>query len=51
MRTALSVAAFAFGIGAFIILNAAGRQVCDEPHPRAPDETPGRTSHDSVTSR
>lgn len=31
MRTALGVASIAFGIGAFIILSAAGRKVCDCP--------------------
>jgi MFS family permease len=31
MRTALGVASIAFGIGAFIILGAAGRKVCERP--------------------
>lgn len=31
MRTALGVASVAFGIGAFLVLNAAGRHVCDRP--------------------
>ena len=31
MRTALGVAAVIFGIGAFLVLNAAGRKVCDRP--------------------
>ena len=31
MRTALGVAAVAFGIGAFLVLNAAGRKICDRP--------------------
>jgi MFS family permease len=35
MRTALGVAAVAFGIGAFLVLNAAGRKVCECPEPAA----------------
>jgi MFS family permease len=31
MRTALGVASIVFGIGAFIILSAAGRRVCESP--------------------
>jgi MFS family permease len=33
MRTALGVASVAFGIGAFLVLNAAGRKVCECPEP------------------
>jgi MFS family permease len=38
MRTALGVAAVAFGIGAFLILNSAGRKVCECPTPSAVPE-------------
>ena len=31
MRTALGVSSIIFGIGAFFVLSAAGRHVCDEP--------------------
>ena len=31
MRTALGVSAIIFGIGAFVVLNAAGRKVCERP--------------------
>ena len=31
MRTALGLAAVTFGIGAFLVLNAAGRKVCERP--------------------
>jgi hypothetical protein len=33
MRTALAIASILFGIGAFLVLNAAGRQVCECPDP------------------
>ena len=35
MRTALGVAAIIFGIGAFMVLSAAGRKVCECPGPAA----------------
>ena len=37
MRTALGVASVAFGIGAFLVLNAAGRKVCDRPVTPVPE--------------
>ena len=37
MRTALGVASIAFGIGAFLVLNAAGRKVCDRPVAPVPE--------------
>ena len=37
MRTALGVASVAFGIGAFLVLNAAGRKVCDRPVAPVPE--------------
>jgi MFS family permease len=37
MRTALGVASVAFGIGAFLVLNAAGRKVCDRPIAPVPE--------------
>jgi hypothetical protein len=37
MRTALGVASIAFGIGAFLVLNAAGRHVCDRPVAPVPE--------------
>ena len=37
MRTALGIASVAFGIGAFLVLNAAGRKVCDRPVAPVPD--------------
>lgn len=44
MRTALGVASVAFGIGAFLVLNAAGRKVCECTEPSAavlePDAEP-----------
>lgn len=36
MRTALGVAAIAFGLGAFLILKSAGRKVCENPEVGAP---------------
>ena len=33
MRTALGVSAVIFGIGAFLVLNAAGKKVCERPAP------------------
>jgi MFS family permease len=33
MRTALSIASIIFGIGAFFVLSAAGRKVCECPEP------------------
>ena len=45
MRTALAVSAITFGIGAFFILNAAGRHVCDEPaSPRVTEPEPSGRS-------
>jgi MFS family permease len=38
MRTALAVSSIIFGIGAFFILSAAGRHVCDEPVSPPPSE-------------
>ncbi|MDB6147553.1 MAG: hypothetical protein JWO45_1217 [Spartobacteria bacterium] len=40
MRSALAIAAVIFGIGAFIVLNAAGRKVCESPASVAPDVEP-----------
>lgn len=40
MRTALGVAAAAFGIGAFLVLNSAGRKVCECPTPAAANPEP-----------
>jgi MFS family permease len=37
MRTALGVAAIVFGIGAFLVLNAAGRKVCERPASPVPE--------------
>jgi MFS family permease len=37
MRTSLTVAAILFGIGAFIVLNAAGRQGCEMARPGVPE--------------
>jgi MFS family permease len=37
MRTALGVAAVAFGIGAFLVLNAAGSKVCEQPSASIPE--------------
>ena len=37
MRTALGVAAVIFGIGSFIVLNAAGRKVCERPATPVPE--------------
>ena len=37
MRTALGVASVAFGIGAFLVLNAAGRKVCERPVAPVPE--------------
>jgi MFS family permease len=37
MRTALGVAAVVFGIGAFIVLNIAGRKVCEPPATPVPE--------------
>lgn len=37
MRTALAVASIAFGIGAFLVLNAAGRKVCERPVTSVPE--------------
>src|SRR6266404_2135682 len=37
MRTALGVASVAFGIGAFLVLSAAGRKVCDRPVTPVPE--------------
>jgi MFS family permease len=35
MRNALGIASVCFGIGAFLVLNFAGRRECDAPRPRA----------------
>lgn len=35
MRTALGIASIIFGVGAFIVLNAAGRKVCESAEPSA----------------
>jgi hypothetical protein len=35
MRNALSIAAIIFGIGAFFVLQQAGRKVCECPEPAA----------------
>ena len=40
MRTALAVSSIIFGIGAFFILSAAGRHVCDEPVSPATEPEP-----------
>jgi len=40
MRTALAVSSLIFGIGAFFILSAAGRHVCDEPVSSATEPEP-----------
>jgi MFS family permease len=40
MRTALAVSSLIFGIGAFFILSAAGRHVCDEPVSPATEPEP-----------
>jgi hypothetical protein len=37
MRTALGVAAVIFGIGSFIVLNAAGREVGERPATPVPE--------------
>jgi MFS family permease len=37
MRTALGVSAVMFGIGAFLVLNAAGRKVCERPRSPVPE--------------
>jgi MFS family permease len=37
MRTALGLAAVIFGIGSFIVLNAAGRKVCERPATPVPE--------------
>jgi MFS family permease len=37
MRPALGVSAVIFGIGAFLVLNAAGRKVCDRPVSPVPE--------------
>ena len=40
MRTALALGAIAFGIGAFLVLTAAGRKVCEPPRDAGPEPTP-----------
>jgi hypothetical protein len=37
MRPALAVAAVIFGIGSFLVLNAAGRKVCEPAKTPAPE--------------
>jgi MFS family permease len=37
MRTALAVASIIYGTGAFLILTAAGRHVCDQPVSPVPE--------------
>ncbi len=40
MRSALGIAAIFFGIGAFLVLSAAGRKVCEEPPVSVPQAQP-----------
>jgi MFS family permease len=40
MRTALGIGAVIFGVGAFIVLTAAGRKVCEAPKTTGPEPVP-----------
>lgn len=40
MQNALAIASVCFGVGAFIVLNAAGRKACDTSEPSAPKTAP-----------